>query len=219
MSNWYISPDWWSAIGQWIGAIGTLIAVLIALRQINETKKLQLNLLKPEVILVGKPTSDVPNKELTITMTNIKQTPIYIKRVEINEYYPKISPTSMPIFKYLVHNLLRLIPLETRFQLLNKKRTKGGNHAVFLKTGEYEDFNLQVPNFYKGLLKEKRIFSAEFNFIDATETKHKMYLFVLLNEQNCIEKTLSTNKREIMSLYFTNYFKLFSIKLFIHAKT
>lgn len=47
--NWYTNPDWWSAIGQWVGGIGTLVAVWIALRQMNETRKLQYELLRPEI--------------------------------------------------------------------------------------------------------------------------------------------------------------------------
>lgn len=93
---WYTNPDWWSAIGQWVGGIGTLVAVLITMRQIKETRQLQLDLIKPELILetnvasymIGAGTSNDDFRfleiEFTITATNIKSTPVCIKDVTLS---------------------------------------------------------------------------------------------------------------------------------------
>lgn len=83
--SWYTNPDWWSAIGQWAGGIGTIAAVAIAMKQINETKKLHYDLLKPEVVLRGSVT---PNYwVLTVIGTNIKQTPVFIRSIQLCRYF------------------------------------------------------------------------------------------------------------------------------------
>ncbi|TCP69725.1 hypothetical protein [Baia soyae] len=37
--SWYKDPDWWSAIGQWAGAIGTVLAVYVGFRQVKVVLK------------------------------------------------------------------------------------------------------------------------------------------------------------------------------------
>lgn len=86
---WYTNPDWWSAIGQWVGGIGTVLALYIALKQINETKRLQYDLLKPELVLdcnIQK-NNDMKNPSspviLNIKVMNVKQTPVYLEETEL----------------------------------------------------------------------------------------------------------------------------------------
>src|SRR5690606_33657629 len=109
---WYTNPDWWSAIGQWVGGIGTVIAVWIALKQVNETRKLQYELMHPEIdvnyqlpitVLYWEELNNSLekgdnlrrfifdkeiNKKLRITISNPKQTPVIISEAKLKVLYP-----------------------------------------------------------------------------------------------------------------------------------
>lgn len=78
---WYTSADWWSAIGQWVGGIGTIAAVWIAMRQIRETRKLQYDLMKPELEFDGR--LDFDTDSYVITATNLKATPVPMRSLRM----------------------------------------------------------------------------------------------------------------------------------------
>lgn len=82
--------DMWGALGQWAGAIGTVWAVLVALRQAKEARK-QAEEAKREAEEAKRPKGKISygilreSQKLLLILTNIKPIPIYILHTEVYE--------------------------------------------------------------------------------------------------------------------------------------
>lgn len=125
LALWYTNWDMWGAVGQWIGGIGTIVAVIIALKQINETRRLQYELLKPDIDISPSYSDSsiiLPDAipvdlefikkkldKIEIKISNTKQTPVTISKFQIfnanhleNKY---IRKSVVDNFRYFIEQL------------------------------------------------------------------------------------------------------------------
>lgn len=80
LNAWYTNWPMWSAIGQWLGAIATLLAVIVALKQSNDAKKIAEETTKTKLEIIW----ELEKKyEILVTATNTNVFPVYIKKVLI----------------------------------------------------------------------------------------------------------------------------------------
>ena len=151
--NWCTNPDWWSALGEWIGGIGTVVAIFIALKQI----RVQFEIMKPEISLRYSPTAifttsvnpDFDSK-LSISITNPKQTSVTVSKILCFEW--EVREVRFPLFKRMS------LKLKIRFLLKRFSRGRGG---IFRRKDSYELNVLLHPGqeytFYIDLKKLKNI--------------------------------------------------------------
>lgn len=141
---WYKDWDMWSAVGQWVGGIGTILAVFLAVKQMKEAKELQYDLLKPDIdiysgFVMHTISSDLQvahllldqlklilDEGLKITICNIKQTPV------------RISGTHINAVTYQVIDKLRFFP-----QLGFKKNLKSLGRRITYGNVDYQRGSFQ----------------------------------------------------------------------------
>lgn len=230
--TWYTDPDWWSAIGQWVGGIGTIFAVVVAMRQIRETREMQYELLKPEIDLYPNRNDlqimydDEDQEEisyetlidfllshpLTITATNTKQVPVTINYIDISRFTlhrPQKSSRwggSLPFV-----NWMRYIRAKRR---LSRKdyfsyHTGIAEDTIVLKPGEYHHKWIELDT-YKRFIEEDGVVLVQVSYY-YTNTKKSVYILLIdpdYRDLDPYDRVLETSKNR--KYIVKKYFKLLS---------
>lgn len=89
-----LTPDQWSAIGQWVGAIGTILAVVVSLKLARDAKLYSAPKLKISERYVFAQDIEYPGQveKMEFTATNIGQVPIILTDCYIR--MSKVKPQS-----------------------------------------------------------------------------------------------------------------------------
>jgi hypothetical protein len=218
----------WSAAGQWVGGIGTIIAVWMALKQINETRRLQYELLKPEIDLYASPEGVVyqagnlfkakqlsmdafnlvMNSEFKIMISNTKQTPVRVTILVVDSVKYKMSTNAFyringrVLFRFIGRAVKRTFskPVSNYWPSLHEVCTT--NHII--QPGDEYSIRLNLSPFIEEVL-QTGIVKIRFQVEYTNSQKKAIYIIIrdpaLIDSSNIVVLKVIKNESDADKMF------------------